>query len=532
MNNDILPFFQGGGLVLPQYRPTGATLQTPQTANLLINTYNQNSQQDFGRYMQLEQLGMQRQQQAEQINNSRMDQQFKMSQQIRVNKQIDLQNKKFEYEQLQTIVTAQSKALEWGTDEFLPADQAKLDELFKPINEQLNTGDTLDLENIYKLERQKKMIAMHYENGYANKKEYTSAAKLLTNDPNQPLRLEYAKAGYIDQDADAIYVQNKIDYFKNLEQFKATGDRTYLDNVKALAPKIATIQDLIDEDAQNKINEANRMEQQATILQKQTTAELNIAKANNEKQTLPAQIEALNVKNKIANAEGKVDIRTSNIFLKWLDDNPNASLEEVGKAKQQILGTNKTTGTLSLDDQLAAQVANNDIDGQERTLSAMRDRAAAMAKTTNVNYGTIQNSAKEEGRVSKDGSIDFGGYQLDKAGNFVGGQYGGVKIQAKNLKKELDSKTIILQTDGSLKIKDDATIMKIFGIKATFAFGFGNTDAQDIKEALPGANKVDGSWIIPHDIIALPIQSEGSNSNSAINPTFKNNPIPNASSSL
>lgn len=482
MNNDILPFFQGGGLVLPQYRPTGATLQTPQTANLLINTYNQNSQQDFGRYMQLEQLGMQRQQQAEQINNSRMDQQFKMSQQIRVNKQIDLQNKKFEYEQLQAGVTAQSKALEWGTDEFLPADQAKLDELFKPINEQLNTADPHDLENIYKIERQKKMIAMHYENGYANKKEYTNAAKVLTDDPNQTLRSEYAKAGYIDQDADAIYVQNKIDYFKNLEQFKATGDRTYLDNVKALASKIATIQDLIDEDAQNKINEANRLEQQADINNKIATAELKNQQASNARELGPVNLKLQEAKAQHEGAKTKSEIEAYNRLDQWRKANPNATNIEYGRAEQEILGNSKSNNDVpgSLDAATAREVYNGNLTLEEAY-------NLKNTKTSTVNYNTpVKDNNGIDYVASADGKERmYSGWVTDDTGAFKRGSYGGSELTV----KQLTDAGAGINTDGSIDIKQSKLLSLIPGIGTTFI----NSDA--IKKFF-GANAemIENAW--------------------------------------
>jgi hypothetical protein len=525
-NKYIIPPYQSGGLILPQYSGAQQSYALPGSGMQTLNTFMQIDQQSQQRYMQQQQLNMQRSQQTQNMINGTIDMQLRRSQQERVNKQIDLQNKKFEYEQLQNGIKMQQEALAWGKDEFLPGDQTKLDELLKPLNDKIANTDTNDIMQIAKYDREKRMIAMQYKNGYKNKQEFERFASALKDNPNDELIKQAIDGGYGDYDAINKYTEVSKDYYKNLDMFRKTGDRTYLDAADKLSPQISILGDFINEDLRTEATNAKIAEQKTNSALRLANAKKAQVAAQIAEEQAPFELSKLRF-------EQEQEKRKNADFDKWEKDNPNATWEERDVVRDRIFGNKALQqDTRSLEERHADALLKGNYEEAAAIEQSIKDITNAKDKTTTVNYTTDR-----KGIVDKDGSINYGGYGTDKDNVWAWGIYGNNQIERKQIKDEIDAKTVIPQSDGSLKIIDDATVMKIFGIEETSNFGFGNTDAQDIKAAIPGAKKVGGSWIIPKDNVALPQQTNTSGGGSNINSAFRNNPgtstnITNRSSAL
>lgn len=502
-NKYTVPKYQSGGLVLPQYRPTGATLQTPQAASMLINTFNQNNQQDFGRYMQLEQLGMQQQQQAEQLNQGRMDQQLRMSQQIRVNKQIELQNKKFEFEQLQAGIKMQEEALAWGENEFIGGDQDKFNTQVKTLNDKIANLDSRDVMEIAKSKREKQMLARTFENGYKNKADFLKAATILKNNPNDALIKEATDGGFLDHEAGKKYFDASKEYYKNLDSFYKTGDRSYLDAANQIAPDIATLGDFVNEDIQTKLHAAKISEQLAKASSAESTATLNNAKAQELKATLPHTLKQLELDGKIGEQENKLITQAYEDFFKT---NPNPTIEQINEFKQGILGKyNQNKNQYSSPEQMYAEGYRTNDPGMMD--AAMQWKMADNNKTTNVNYTT--DISGRRGVTDDKGITNWGGYRT-KGSEFVDGMFGGLPVSLENpAHKELFKEQIVVFKDGKLRIKGNDAVKKLFGVSQSWS-DFWEINDSAVKNAIPGITKDGEYWVINSDNTPLPQQTNTS----------------------
>lgn len=492
-----MPTYQGGGLILPQYSGAQQSYALPGSGMQTLNAFMQIDQQSQQRYMQQQQLNMQRSQQTQNMINGGIEMQLRRSQQERVNKQIDLQNKKFEFEQLQSGIKMQEEALAWGENEFIGGDQDKFNAQVKSLNDKIANLDSRDVMEIAKSKREKQMLARTFENGYKNKADFLKAAAILKDNPNDAVIKDAIDKGYGDYDAINKYQTAGKEYYKNLDAFYKTGDRTYLDAANKIAPDIATLGDFVNEDIQTRLHAAKISEQMAKASSAESTAILNNAKAQELKATLPHTLKQLELDGKIGEQENKLITQAYEDFFKT---NPNPTIEQINEFKQGILGKyNQNKNQYNSSEQMYAEGYRTNDPGMMD--AAMQWKLADNNKTTNVNYTT-----DGRGIIDKDGSINYGGYGINKDNTWAWGIYGGNQIKRDQIKDEIESGTVIPQEDGSLKITDDASVMKIFGIKSTW----GSFDSGDIKTAIPGAKKVGGSWIIPKDNVALPQQTNTS----------------------
>jgi hypothetical protein len=489
-NKYIIPPYQSGGLILPQYSGAQQSYALPGSGMQTLNTFMQIDQQSQQRYMQQQQLNMQRSQQTQNMLNSSIEMQLRRSQQERVNKQIDLQNKKFEYQQMKDNLDLITEGLAIGSEEFIEADRAKIDALLAPEKEKLSSLDTRDTEAIFKQSAKLKMVKASYANGYKNADALKKAKELLDKNPNDEL-LDFAtKNDVLDVDVYEDYTNSKLEWVKAVNQFSKTGDVSVLDNARQYREALETTQKMVSSDLFKEKIEIAKIVQQSK-------AEEN--RANADKIRIATEIAKKEAPLKEAQLrfEHEQNMRKGAEFAKWEKDNPNATIEERDIMYDRLFSDKSAQqNQYTSSEQMYAEGYRTNDPGMMD--AAMQWKMADNNKTTNVNYTT-----DGKGIIDKDGSINYGGYGINKDNTWAWGIYGNNQIKRDQIKDEIESGAVIPQGDGSLKIIDDATVMKIFGIEATW----GNSDSGDIKAALPGAKKVGGSWIIPKDNVALPQQT-------------------------
>lgn len=287
-----LPFYQGGGLVLPQYASGQLSYQVPNSGMATLNAMMQVDQQSFNRGIQMDQLNLQRSAQVGNMINTALNQQLQREQSVRATKQLDLANKQYELNLLKQGAEEQAKALAIGVNEFLPGDQAKIDADLAGINKKIADADPSDLNSFIRYGAEKRRILSTYTGAHANKKEYTDAMALFKDNPNSKLIDNALKGGYADLDVINTYADIEKEIYTNTQKFSETGDRQYLDRIKELAPQMKTLGDFINEDMKAQQDAFAVKKQEAELIKIQSQGELEKIKAEQELQDVNAYKQA------------------------------------------------------------------------------------------------------------------------------------------------------------------------------------------------------------------------------------------------
>lgn len=196
----IVPMYQTGGFVLPQYTPTETSMYTPQqSADSFLNTNQRNLEFDQQRYMQLANLELQRDQQLmneyqRTVNNynSNAELQLRKQTQERLNKQFELQNEKFKQEVLKYNTELLDQAIKLD-DDYLPRDRAAIETELKKegISDETLLGmDINDTEALYKKITQKKIVLSKHKSSFDNKKMYEDTGKIIDDFDKEMARAE------------------------------------------------------------------------------------------------------------------------------------------------------------------------------------------------------------------------------------------------------------------------------------------------------------------------------------------------------
>lgn len=418
-----LPFYQGGGLVLPQYASGQLSYQVPNSGMATLNAMMQVDQQSFNRGIQMDQLNLQRSAQVGNMINTALNQQLQREQSVRATKQLDLANKQYELNLLKQGAEEQAKALAIGVNEFLPGDQAKIDADLAGINKKIADADPSDLNSFIRYGAEKRRILSTYTGAHANKKEYTDAMALFKDNPNSKLIDNALKGGYADLDAINTYADIEKEIYTNTQKFSETGDRQYLDRIKELAPQMKTLGDFINEDMKaqqdaasqrNQILKNQQLENQSLKLEQETKRESMIIKAE-----------------EAARAQ----------FAK---EYPDATAEQILEFENKLDGKYRSQSVdqiNSLSELNARKVASGEITMEEGIINEQRlkNTDGSSGGGTFFNRSTGQYEYSE----NKDGSKNYGSFILDKNKNVISGTIGNTTYLVNDLISSAKDKEIV-----------------------------------------------------------------------------------------
>ena len=127
----FIEMLQQGGYILPQYSSGQQTYQAPNAGMQTLQTMMQIDQQGQNRYMQGEQLNLQRSQNTQNIIDSTIRNRISIEQNERLKKQLDLSNKKLEFEMQKAILDDLDAQRTEIQSSFLTRDQLLYDDLLK-----------------------------------------------------------------------------------------------------------------------------------------------------------------------------------------------------------------------------------------------------------------------------------------------------------------------------------------------------------------------------------------------------------------
>ena len=343
---NIIPMYQAGGAVLPQYTPTETSMYKPQqSANTSLEMSQRNLEFANQRAMQNASLDMQRNAQIMSSYQFGVQQKTQQAREERYLKQLDLQNKKLELEEIKLAQSEFQNLLDIDNDKFLEGDDLKIQEqmkLDKMDDESFANLDLRDPSVVYDAMNKRRIYMSRFKDAYSNKKAYADGVKILDNDENDKMIEQAAKNGYLDIDAQQQYTTSKLEYRKALEEFRKTGDKTLLDNAKQHYDTLTKYQTFINEDIYTKQVELEKQKQLADIAKTEaeaikTKAEADFQIAN--KDTL-ADLEKAKLEEQLVDSQMKA--QKSNLYKtvydKWKQENPNPTYEEFIDFKNRLDG--------------------------------------------------------------------------------------------------------------------------------------------------------------------------------------------------
>ena len=528
----FIEMLQQGGYILPQYNSAQQTYAVPNNGMQALQAIMQIDQQSQNRYIQGEQLNIQRSQNTQSIINSTIQNELNRKTQERLQKQMDLANEKLKFEMQKEILADIDEQRKYLKDNFLGRDQIKIQESMEKMGLDPNSILTrmkgnMNLENYMNEAFAVRAFYASQKNAFSNMQKYGEAKQhIAKNEQNLKRAEEFAKKGWLD---DTVYQK----YFKSLN--KATADTVGFENGSVQDidfsdknwSSIVGFPDFLDEIQMKKtlkieeqIKKAKMEEDLADAKYKtanaamltgtldsriklnKAKAALDIAKANNEIDDLQFAQE----QRKLKNADWEL----------WLGENPSATAKERDEARKSIYSDNPTKPDLiSSTNELLARKLDAEGASSEDIIEAQQ-RFNASNKTTNVNYNYPVKDAtgKTIGLTNNEGVTDWGGYRT-KGSEFVDGSFGGLPVSLANPShKKLFEEGKLVFKDGKLRIKGNTVAKDLFGVSQSWG-DFWEINDSVIEKAIPGIKQDGEYWEIPYDNKPLPQQSAGSGGSGA-----------------
>ena len=534
----FIEMLQQGGYILPQYSSGQQTYSAPNTGMQSLQTMMQIDQQGQNRYMQGEQLNLQRSQNTQNIINSTIQNELNRKTQERLQKQMDLSNKKLEFDMQKAILDDLDKQRTEIQASFLTRDQLLYDDLLK--KQGLDQASMLgkmkggqSMENWMDYRLNERALRSTFKNGYTNMQTYTQAKAYVDKTSEE---LKRAKTlmdnGMLDGAAYEKYVLDAQKAAAELAGFE-NGTTPAIDFKSSHWAGVIGAPDLLDEvqmkhniEMDNKVKEAKRLE--------------DIANANMITQTMPskiklneakAQLDMAKASNEISDMEFEQGIRKlqDEEWDMWMKENPNAPVKERIAARNEIYSgvngkDNKSTANYTSAEQMYAEGFRTG--NQELMDAAMQWKTADNNKSTDVNY-KYDGNGKVEGVVQADKSVDYGGRTVDKDGVTVtaivlGGEtYKVVGGSGKDKDKVVGLPTgvtaYLVEKEyppgtkrGFLKLKGDDTAARNW-VYAKYGEDYGKLTINDDLMDFPTKGKApegthwgdDGYLYVPQDNVAL-----------------------------
>jgi len=496
---NIIPMYQVGGPVLPQYTPTETSMYRPQqSANTSLEMSQRNLEFENQRAMQNASLDMQRNAQLMSSYQFGMQQRQQQAREERYLKQLDLQNRKLELEEIKIAQGEFQNLLDMDNDKFLEGDDLKIQEqmkLDKMDDESFANLDLRDPSVVYDAMNKRRIYMSKFKDAYANKKAYSDGIKILDNDENDKMIEQAAKNGYLDIDAQQQYTTSKLEYRKALEEFRKTGDKTLLDNAKQHYETITKYQTFINEDIYNKQVELEKTKQLADIAKTEaeaikTKAEADFQIANKD---VLADLEKSKLDQQLADAQMKSQESSlyKSVYDKWKEENPNPTYEEFIEFKNRLDGVNDK-GPKNINEYVTQEVNAGRMTLDEAMVYINKNSSST---TTSTTYKTDLVTGKPY--VDEGTKRIYNGYSTKDTGEFLSGFYGpsNVEISMNKNAKEFKDGKITVDSSGNLTM-NEKTLEKIFNLNITF-WDTAN-DCEQVQRAVPGAVCLGGdSYQIP-----------------------------------
>lgn len=186
----FIEMLQQGGYILPQYSSGQLTYQAPNTGMQSLQTMmllDQNAQQ---RYIQGEQLNLQRSQNVQNMINSTVQNEMNRKTSERMQKQIDLSNQKLQFEMHKSILKDMDEERERLNSSFLLRDRLQIE---KDLADQgLDEAGMLEamkgdfnLDNYSKIRLQKRSFLAKQKRGFTNMQNFNQATNFLKKGEQQ-----------------------------------------------------------------------------------------------------------------------------------------------------------------------------------------------------------------------------------------------------------------------------------------------------------------------------------------------------------
>lgn len=420
----FIEMLQQGGYILPQYSSGQQTYQAPNAGMQTLQTMMQIDQQGQNRYMQGEQLNLQRSQNTQNIIDSTIRNRISIEQNERLKKQLDLSNKKLEFEMQKAILDDLDAQRTEIQSSFLTRDQLLYDDLLK--KQGLDQASMLgkmkgeqSMENWMEHRINERAFRSTFKNGYTNMQTYTQAKSYVDKTSEELKRAKILMDNKIlDGNTYEKYVVDAQKAAAELAAFE-NGTAQAIDFKSSHWAGIIGAPDFLDE-AQMKHNIT--IENQV----KEATRLKDIANANMITQTTPSEIKLNEAKSRLDIAKANSEISDMEFeqgirklqdeeWNMWMQKNPNASIDERIASRNKIysnVGGKSTSGYASAEQMYAEGVRTGN---QELINAAIRWKTADNNKSTDVNY-RYDGNGKVEGIVQADKSIDYGGRTVDKDG--------------------------------------------------------------------------------------------------------------------
>jgi len=230
----FIEMLQQGGYILPQYSSGQQTYQAPGTGMQALGTMMQIDQNAQQRYIQGEQLNLQRSQNTQSIINSTIQNDISRKTNERLQKQMDLSNQKLEFDMQKAILKDLDEERAKLNSTFLLRDRLQIE---KDLAEQgLDEAGILEgmkgdlsFDNYSKFQLKRQSVLSKQKNGFTNMQTYNQAAKLVEKTDAELKRAhELMKVGALDYSAYEQYLQNSKDAAAELIKFES-GDVQNID---------------------------------------------------------------------------------------------------------------------------------------------------------------------------------------------------------------------------------------------------------------------------------------------------------------
>ena len=415
--------YQSGGLVLSRTPLLGSQVNP----NQILESYSQPLTNEWELYKDKELLNIQRStaniNQLDYVNRmqqQKLENQLKLQTQERLNKNYDIQNKKLEFSMLKEANDQLTTLMDMDKD-FVPP--AMLD-YYQGIKKQAGIDDETvanlspyDLEEITRVGSKKRAVM------YSQKNIQQFKYNLKTLDDNLKTAQQYlgkadelAKLGVLDVDTHSKYIEayNNVQKDRILyaqTPVNPTTGMSELDPFNSESAKyLSTLPDLIDEVAFKSLNELDKQEQQAKIIEMGAKA----TQAKSNALTYEFEAEQSKIRNDQAN-------QAVNLYKQWLNQNPEATIDEKANKHLQYVGPyinakgSASGGNMSLDELLTQSLQNGNDELVNKIMNIYKTKNTySSSRNSTVDY-KIDSQSGHTYTVDKEGNQDYGGYIVDKS---------------------------------------------------------------------------------------------------------------------
>lgn len=434
----IIPMYQVGGPVLPQYTPTETSMYRPQqSANTSLDVSQRNLEFQNQRKMQNASLDFQRDEQLLRSYQNAVDNRFKQQTQERINKQLELQNERFKQEVLQNNNTIMDGIIGMDDNMFLPRDRAAVDQLLTESglsDQDILNLDPSDTESIYKQRLKKRAFLATQKNGLDNQRKWNESAQILGQIGDVEKRAKsLQESGYLNEQQYLDYIkaynnvtQKRQDWANGKIDFDITNDPDY--------QLISQYNPLIDQAEMQSVMDNQQVANQLAIQLQQHQLQKGQFQLEEDKQTfedtklmapLTRQQKALDIVTSYVPSMTTISSINSALpsdkQLNFTD--PTKLVEGINKFNQEDWTAVKTAldkraneaaqsgRKLDINEEILRAYMNGDEVRMNELIELQKQITSAGDKT--VTYKT-DGSGNTIASVDKNGNQDYGGFAMNK----------------------------------------------------------------------------------------------------------------------